>query len=580
MKSQVSLLVCLLEDFSRQIGYDSSSDIVTIEKRITFEGIAFLEATLPTLDDALLSGLSNGLLPEIRGMKSAKSERIPLLFRGFWARVFDPQSGVLLDEPDPFCIRAIRQLTRFFKKKKAVCAEKRVQEAIEKFVETDVSLGWQTSVPSGLLDVCKWLFGDIVGRSVTDSLESKHGPGAVAEKLGSNARWGFQMISPMVESLFGAEHFRPNWSSLLCDYPQIGTIPARLEAVPKTFLKPRLISIEPSYNQFTQQALHSNLKKALSWTAVADYTDQEPNKRLAWRGSKTGHLATMDLSDASDRISLSLVKEMFSFNRTFLEYLLKTRSPVVELPDGRVHLLRKFASMGSALTFPIETMIFTAIVIYSICEYQGIFERSFARSILYTSEDVSVYGDDIVVPTHFYPIVKRNLEALGLKVNESKSFSSGKFRESCGGDYFDGHNVTPIYCRMEMPSSRRQVEELVSWSDMRNQLVDKYGYISTVRLLDDHISSIIPYPAKLSAMPGIGRVGSDDLVQFEKLNNHLQRGMIRMMTPKVKRRKDVASGLNALHKSLRTSLNEDEDHLLFDGRPIAARLNYRWITAP
>jgi hypothetical protein len=81
---------------------------------------------------------------------------------------------------------------------------------------------------------------------------------------------------------------------------------------------------------------------------------------MAKEGSVSGEIATIDLSDASDRVSLALVEELFGFNPGFLRFLKLSRSPFAQLPGGELVLLNKFASMGSALTFPVEAMVFTA----------------------------------------------------------------------------------------------------------------------------------------------------------------------------------------------------------------------------
>jgi hypothetical protein len=89
--------------------------------------------------------------------------------------------------------------------------------------------------------------------------------------------------------------------------------------------------------------------------------------------------------------------------------------------------------MGNALTFILETIAFAAIV------------RVACRWCNEDPERVSVYGDDIIVPTLAAETARDFLTMLGFRLNESKSFWEGKYRESCGEEYWDGVCVSSIY---------------------------------------------------------------------------------------------------------------------------------------
>jgi hypothetical protein len=93
----------------------------------------------------------------------------------------------------------------------------------------------------------------------------------------------------------------------------------------------------------------------------------------------------------------------------------------------------KISSMGNGATFELETAIFWAI----------------SSSV---AGDSVVYGDDIIVPTEHAPEVIELLEFCGFKCNPKKTFVSGPFRESCGGHYFQGVDVTPPYFRKRLNS--------------------------------------------------------------------------------------------------------------------------------
>jgi len=86
--------------------------------------------------------------------------------------------------------------------------------------------------------------------------------------------------------------------------------------------------------------------------------------------------------------------------------------------------------MGSALTFPLEAMIFLGIVVLAASKVRHVsVTMEFVRSL---HGSVRVYGDDIIVPVDIAEGAVELLEVFGLRVNRSKSFWTGKFRESCG----------------------------------------------------------------------------------------------------------------------------------------------------
>ena len=162
-----------------------------------------------------------------------------------------------------------------------------------------------------------------------------------------------------------------------------------------------------------------------------DLSSQERNKNLARIGSLTKALATLDLSSASDMISIELVYHLLPIEWVF--FLKYFRTPVVEYQGNR-HVLEKFSSMGNGFTFPLESLIFYALAI-SCVEEKELFDC------------VSVYGDDIIIPVKYYDTLVQVLTCCGFSVNKSKSFKNGPFRESCGGDYYEGIDIRPVYLK-------------------------------------------------------------------------------------------------------------------------------------
>lgn len=206
--------------------------------------------------------------------------------------------------------------------------------------------------------------------------------------------------------------------------------------VPKSYKTFRTISMEPATLMYFQQGIWREIDRVVLrdpyLRSHIDFHDQERNKALARRGSIERGYATIDLSAASDSVSLELVKGVFR-GTSLLRYLLATRSRETLLPDGAVIPLKKFAPMGSAVCFPVETLIFA-----SVCEL--------VTRELRVPGHYSVFGDDIIVPTNCVDRTMQVLGILGFRVNHDKSFyrSDCWFRESCGGEYCDGFDVTPL----------------------------------------------------------------------------------------------------------------------------------------
>lgn len=590
MKSQVKLLTLIIRQAGSELGIKVDKDIETLQRRSEENGMFFLDTSLPTLDDALLQGLSRGRLDPIPGYSLQSKTALPRFLNGFWKSVFD-EDGLLRPNPSVPAIRLIRQVARTYKKVFEVCSEDKVDAAVRQFVQTDQELALVSDRTAGVLrEIAHIAWGRHIGKVVENlhQLPFRHGPGAVAEKLDSVARWEFNIISPSAYNYFGIDPFRLVWSASLEAPPTIQEVRSRLIAVPKTASKPRLISIEPSCHQYLQQGVMSILGDEMSHIRMVSYRYQELNQELARRGSLDGSYATIDLSEASDRVSLSLLTEMFGFNPTFVEIIRAMRTGKVVLPDGEELILNKFSSMGSALTFPLEGLYFATLIIYSECKRLGDFSPRHIRRIL-RSGDYRVYGDDMIVPVDAAPALYRVLEEHGLVVNQAKSFCTGLFRESCGGDYWAGYNVTPTYARRRLPDSKRDVTEILSWVATANQL-HQSGYTHSALWLRDYIEDITG-PLGVSS----GGESSDIAFVFgsskvrERYNPSLQSFERLGVTVRSTYRKARAKEYAVLAKAIASAgkaysggfvVSEiDSRNLTHHGSPTSSQLKRRWVPA-
>jgi hypothetical protein len=171
------------------------------------------------------------------------------------------------------------------------------------------------------------------------------------------------------------------------------------------------------------------------------------------------------------------------------------------MPDGTiVGPLEKFASMGSALCFPVEAMYFYTCCVLALLKRHNLpVSRS---NILHVRRLLYVYGDDIIVPSTDAVFVLDYLQRYNCKVNATKSFWTGKFRESCGVDAYDGKVVSPTYIGTLPPKNKRQPERLISWTATAN-LFYKRGYWRTAQLLFNYVEAVLgPLPYLSETSPG------------------------------------------------------------------------------
>lgn len=203
------------------------------------------------------------------------------------------------------------------------------------------------------------------------------------------------------------------------------TVRNRVELVPKNWKTDRTIACEPEGNIPLQLAFDTYVKSRLRRFGI-NLRDQSANQRLAKHASIHDDFVTVDFSSASDTISYNVVHLLFPVD--WFSFLRDVRTPGYRGVFGS-GTYAKFSSMGNGTTFCIETLIFAAA-----CHAVG-------------SKDFLVYGDDVIIEKEFYQAYLALTRFLGFTINEDKSFHDGPFRESCGGDYFNGVDVTPVYIR-------------------------------------------------------------------------------------------------------------------------------------
>lgn len=207
---------------------------------------------------------------------------------------------------------------------------------------------------------------------------------------------------------------------------------AILFTVPKKTDIDRCACKEPDINMFLQKGVGRHIRRQLLRFGI-NLNDQGINRKLAHVGSIDSSLATLDLSSASDTITIEAVKQLLPSD--WFDYLNDIRSQQV-IVDGVTHRTEMFSSMGNGFTFELESLLF-----YVLMRTTAYFENY--RGI------ISVYGDDLIIPSGMFEMALWVLQHFGFVLNESKSFSHGFFRESCGGHYYHGADVTPFYLKRD-----------------------------------------------------------------------------------------------------------------------------------
>jgi len=419
----------------------------------------------------------------------------------------------------------------------------------------------------------------------------KHSSGSTADRVLGNAKYLSRNWPERLEEYFPIVDFCLPNSSFFEELEAwniiepVAEMPVKVITVPKTLKTPRIIAMEPVYMQYVQQGLLELIVPALEGSDYLSnslgFTDQSYNQFLAQTSSMDGSLATLDLSEASDRVSNLLVKMMLRNFPSLSGAVQSCRSTRANVPGYEPFALAKFASMGSAMCFPIEAMVFLTIIFD--CWRRSLMSPPSRRDIKSFLGTVRIYGDDIIIPVELARPVTDHLQLYGMKVNAAKSFSTGKFRESCGGEYYDGSDVKPVRLTRMLPQLRSDASAMASTVSFRNQLYQA-GLWQSVRFLDDVIGGLAPFPIVADTSPALGRF-SFLPYQGTKWDGKYQKPLVRALILKSRPPVSKLDGHDALLKYFlkrgQTSWFEPiekDDHLERYGRPRSVDTKIAWVS--
>lgn len=244
---------------------------------------------------------------------------------------------------------------------------------------------------------------------------------------------------------------------LCCSYPNqymdpdMWTVSPIL--VPKNVEKKRVIAPEHAWRQYHMSNYSTMLDHNMERVSRADNEfpvillhDQSVSRYAALLSANPNNYrryATIDLSNASDRVSESLVRTIFPHASDICRYTAKY------LQFGKKRVTKYlYSTAGSRMTFPVESIVFASIA-YACTQYHKLFTNNLTllRPI--------VYGDDIMVDERVAQLTIEVLEDYGFSVNVSKSFSSGYFKESCGVESWLGMDVSSSFFPRHQFSNRK-----------------------------------------------------------------------------------------------------------------------------
>jgi hypothetical protein len=476
--SPQSILLSIKNDISLwKTSIYLSTDFAYLISRYEAEGMAFLCQTMCLLGKEIETSLiQNRNLSVPEGWRLRKHTRLPYHFYIYFSCIYNDDGSLRTPDDDSKCaVIYLRQLFLFWSKWEMDnhdCDD----VIIEKFMTRITQERHTFPSPELLTDDrhraslmnAKALIHDMFGSTphpdspLSQFLKEpwgRHGPGAVANHEDAGDKWNF-IVPPMADTRIYSWRHKSNV------YPLEGDIPSsRAITVPKDFRGPRIICIEPKEMQFAQQGLldvlvHMTHDHYLTRRSI-NFNNIDQSQAMCF----DTRFATIDLKDASDMISLQLVK--FLFPRWVYRALVRYRTPLVN--DARSTC---FATMGSALCFPVQTLVFWALSLGTVEEYKrkGNSRRNLTR--------LRVFGDDIVVPQW----VSRNLcdvlTACGLSVNLNKTCIDSLVREACGEWVYAGMSA-----RILKPKGSR-IRSVVEWNraiDTAHNL-DAMHFYATARL--------------------------------------------------------------------------------------------------
>lgn len=488
-------LLALLDDAADLLPDDIYSnkarlrDKATLTRRLSHEGLSFATVTLPLLSQGLFNYLEtgHGRYPSFKLVKDAGH---PEFLQGLFCLAYDEQSA-----HRDMAIELIYQISVSFKKLKGPYPASVLSKQLREFVlvnEQNADLDLFNDATFVILERARSYVKSLFEGFNENQVIPRPGPGATNEPVAKHLRYRPHVLYTKLDDSFPYVDFfnvHPydcvHQTKFYMDLEKTRTYEprARFEFVFKQFLKARGICIEENESQYLQQAYKNAMYQWIEnhplTRGFINFQRQDINALLALESSATLEFATLDESDASNRVAKVLVSWMFQ-DTDLHDPLMALSTSWIDLPfevDGkrsiRTHM---YAPMGSGLCFPVMS-----VVHWALCK--SILSCSLLGDA--AAKKVYVYGDDILVPTGGAQAIFDWLPRFGMKINENKSFFRSHFRESCGVHAWKGKNITPVYVK-HIPST--SIDSAMSVIAVERQFHNK-GYRHVTRILRSALES-------------------------------------------------------------------------------------------
>lgn len=247
---------------------------------------------------------------------------------------------------------------------------------------------------------------------------------------------------------------------------------SKATTVPKTNDVDRFICVEPTVNILLQQGLAETMWDRMETVAgLSRKRDPEKHRKLAFLGSIHREYGTIDFESMSDRVSIAVVHKLFPSE--WAAALMDLRSPYT-LINGEWVENHMISSMGNATTFPVETLTLWALAVASTYREIAMWPLTLVELNRFVPWFIGTFGDDVILRTADATRFIEACSQLGFVVNKEKSFYGDEyFRESCGGDFYHGRDVRPLFLKA-FPSPGDRVACEAHLYTMINRTIQKY----------------------------------------------------------------------------------------------------------
>jgi hypothetical protein len=340
----------LLIDVSQDVGLARPA-------ALSIEDIPWVLTEGPRLDKVLLD------IAEHKGESPSQEYVVPDWLLPLWNEAL-----VEIREPTtyPYVFRAVHQLLQFGYKAEVVPNETQIMEAQASFERTDRNCsdaaerilcafagpkrGEEFTFLRRVLTSARHSVGQVTSNLDLRDIIPSHGPGAVFPPIPGYCRSDFRQIHVHLEPYYpytdffvsGLSGLDARMSASELEVCETSHSEAKLTAVPKDSRGPRLICVHPRELIWIQQGQRRALERAITQHRLTrgriNFDDQTVNGQLALASSYDREYCTLDLKDASDRVSCTLVDYLFSSREGNLQWdlLSASRATQARLIDGRV----------------------------------------------------------------------------------------------------------------------------------------------------------------------------------------------------------------------------------------------------